>query len=273
MKFSKIRIRRIVRAVAQRTACRPSIGIICGSGLAPDPSLLKEPVVLPFSDIPFFPIPAVAGHKGRFIFGVWGKKQVVIQEGRLHYYEGLPFDKVLLPLYVMKQLGIGNVFITNAAGGINPSFSAGDIMLVKNHINLMGADPLIGQFSGDRAAHFVDMRRPYDGALIALAKSSARKLRLKLQEGIYLGDTGPQYETEAEVAAFRTLGADAVGMSLVPETIFARYLGINVLALSVITNIYKQRQLALSHADVVEQGSRSAVSVFKLLGEIIGRLS
>lgn len=273
MKFSKKEIESILRHIRKKITAAPAIGIICGSGLIPEISAIRGAQMLPFRAIPYFPVPSVRGHKGRFIFGRWENKQVVIQEGRLHYYEGLPFDKVLLPLFIMKQLGVDTVLITNAAGGINRSFAQGDIMAVTNHINLMGVDPLVGRFSGDFADRFVDMRRPYDEKLIRCARQAARKLRMRLKEGIYLGDTGPHYETEAEVDAFRTLGADAVGMSLVPETIFARYLGMRVFALSVITNIYRSRELALSHTDVVAQGKRAASAVFSILTEIIRDIS
>ncbi|HRZ86813.1 MAG TPA: purine-nucleoside phosphorylase [bacterium] len=272
MNFPRKDIAEIIRAIRAKASAQPKIGIVCGSGLSPEQLELDAPVGIPFSRIPRFPVPSVKGHAGRFVLGTLDEQDVIVQEGRFHYYEGLPFDKILLPIFVMKELGVHTLVVTNAAGGVNPRFRAGDIMAVTNHINLMGVDPLIGRLGGAAGPRFVDMRKPYDEALIGLARACARRRRMTLREGVYLGDTGPHYETEAEVKAFRTLGADAVGMSLVPETIFARYLGLRVLALSVITNIYTQRMQTLSHEEVVAQGKRSAAELFALIGCIIGKM-
>ena len=214
---------------------KPLAGIVLGSGLGQLAEHIEDPIVVPYADVPQFPVSTAVGHKGNFIFGKLGGKQVVAMQGRIHYYEGYGMDMVVLPIRVMIALGIRYLFVSNAAGGVNFHFHVGDLMIIKDHINLL-PNPLIGPNDDREGPRFQDMTRPYEPKLIAKAKRIARKKGIFLQEGTYLGDTGPSYETPAEYRFFRTIGADAVGMSTVPEVIVARHAGIPVFGMSVITN-------------------------------------
>ena len=214
---------------------KPLAGIVLGSGLGQLAEHIEDPIVVPYADVPQFPVSTAVGHKGNFIFGKLGGKQVVAMQGRIHYYEGYGMDMVVLPIRVMIALGIRYLFVSNAAGGVNFHFHVGDLMIIKDHINLL-PNPLIGPNDDREGPRFPDMTRPYEPKLIAKAKRISRKKGIFLQEGTYLGDTGPSYETPAEYRFFRTIGADAVGMSTVPEVIVARHAGIPVFGMSVITN-------------------------------------
>ena len=214
---------------------KPLAGIVLGSGLGQLADHIEDPVVVPYADVPNFPVSTAVGHKGNFIFGKLGGKDVVAMQGRIHYYEGYGMGMVVLPIRVMIALGIQYLFVSNAAGGVNFHFHVGDLMIIKDHINLL-PNPLIGPNDDREGPRFPDMTRPYEPKLIAKAKRISRKKGIFLQEGTYLGDTGPSYETPAEYRFFRTIGADAVGMSTVPEVIVARHAGIPVFGMSVITN-------------------------------------
>lgn len=214
---------------------QPVVGIVLGSGLGKLAEKIADPVVIPYSTIPGFPVSTAIGHKGNFIVGGLGGKTVIAMQGRIHYYEGYPMDLVTLPIRVMKVIGIKNLFVSNAAGGINFDFRVGDLMIIKDHINLL-PNPLIGPNLDEFGPRFPDMTHPYDKSLIAKAKEIASQMKLELREGVYIAGTGPSYETPAEWHFFRTIGADAVGMSTVPEVIVARHSEIPVFGMSVITN-------------------------------------
>lgn len=214
---------------------QPVVGIVLGSGLGKLAEQIADPVVIPYSTIPGFPVSTAIGHKGNFIVGGLGGKTVIAMQGRIHYYEGYPMDLVTLPIRVMKVIGIKNLFVSNAAGGINFDFRVGDLMIIKDHINLL-PNPLIGPNLDEFGPRFPDMTHPYDKSLIAKAKEIASQMKLELREGVYIAGTGPSYETPAEWHFFRTIGADAVGMSTVPEVIVARHSEIPVFGMSVITN-------------------------------------
>ena len=214
---------------------RPEIGIVLGSGLGRLADRIEDPLLIPYKDLPGFPVSTAIGHKGNFIVGTLGGKTVIAMQGRIHYYEGYGMDKVVLPIRAMMAAGIRALFVSNAAGGINFGLRVGDLMIIKDHINLL-PNPLIGPNLDHLGPRFPDMTRPYDPALIKLAKDTASAMEIVLKEGVYVGDTGPSYETPAEYKYYRIIGGDAVGMSTVPEVIVARHAGIPVFGMSVITN-------------------------------------
>ncbi|MGM9762662.1 MAG: purine nucleoside phosphorylase I, inosine and guanosine-specific [Candidatus Cryptobacteroides sp.] len=213
----------------------PVVGIVLGSGLGKLAEKIENPIVIPYKEIPGFPVSTAVGHKGNFIAGELGGKFVVAMQGRFHYYEGYPMELVTLPIRVMKVLGIKYLFVSNAAGGVNFDFKVGDLMIIKDHINHL-PNPLVGPNMEDFGPRFPDMTRPYDKGLIAKAKEIAAGLDIELREGVYFAGTGPSYETPAEYKYFRLIGADAVGMSTIPEVIVARHSSIPVFGMSVITN-------------------------------------
>lgn len=214
---------------------KPVAGIVLGSGLGKLAEVIEDKTVIPYNDIPHFPASTAVGHKGNFISGKLGGKFVLAMQGRFHYYEGYPMEYVTLPIRVMKVLGINYLFVSNAAGGVNYNFRIGDLMVIEDHINLL-PNPLIGPNMDEFGPRFPDMTHPYDPSLISIANSIASKMGIELKKGVYLASTGPTYETPAEYKYFRTIGADAVGMSTIPEVIVARHSGIPVFGISVITN-------------------------------------
>ena len=214
---------------------KPVVGIVLGSGLGKLADKILNPITIPYQKLPGFPVSTAIGHKGNFIVGELGGKRIIAMQGRIHYYEGYGMNQVVLPIRVMIRLGIQYLFVSNAAGGTNLDFQVGDLMVIKDHINLL-PNPLIGPNMDDMGPRFPDMTRPYDPALIRLAGKLAKKLGFPLQKGVYVADTGPSYETPAEYKYYRAIGGDAVGMSTVPEVIVARHAGIPVFGMSVITN-------------------------------------
>lgn len=214
---------------------KPELGIVLGSGLGRLADSIEDPIVIPYRTLPGFPVSTAVGHKGNFIVGKLGGKTVMAMQGRIHYYEGYGMDKVVLPIRVMIKLGIKTLIVSNAAGGTNLNYHVGDLMIIKDHVNLL-PNPLIGPNIEELGPRFPDMTRPYDPALIKLALSIAEEEGIPLQQGVYVGGTGPSYETPAEYKYFRFLGGDAVGMSTIPEVIVARHAGVPVFGISVITN-------------------------------------
>ena len=214
---------------------RPAVGIVLGSGLGKLADKIENPIVIPYREIPGFPVSTAIGHKGNFIAGELGGKFIVAMQGRFHYYEGYPMELVTLPIRMMKVLGIQYLFVSNAAGGVNYGFKVGDLMIIRDHINLL-PNPLIGKNLDDFGPRFPDMTRPYDPELIRKAEIIAAELHIDLKKGVYVGGTGPSYETPAEYKYFRLIGGDAVGMSTIPEVIVARHSSIPVFGMSVITN-------------------------------------
>ena len=215
---------------------QPTVGVVLGSGLGKLAEQIDNPVEIPYRDIPGFPVSTAIGHKGSFIVGSLSGKTVIAMQGRIHYYEGYDMTQVTLPIRVMKVIGIQYLFVSNAAGGTNLSFHVGDLMIIKDHINLL-PNPLIGPNLDDFGPRFPDMTRPYDPALIRLAEKVARKEGIDLRKGVYVACTGPCYETPAEYNYFRSIGADAVGMSTTSEVIVARHSSIPVFGMSVITDV------------------------------------
>lgn len=214
---------------------------------------IQNPVVIPYTEIPEFPVSTVEGHAGQLVIGELEGKTVIAMQGRFHFYEGYAMEKVTFPVRVMKYIGVEKLIVTNAAGGVNESFEAGDLMILTDHINNMGTNPLIGPNNNELGARFPDMSAPYCKELRKLAKDVAAEIGLKVQEGVYVGNTGPSYETPAEVRMLRTLGGDAVGMSTVPEVIVARHSGMKVLGISCISNMAAGiLDQPLTHDEVME---------------------
>lgn len=231
-----LKIHKAADYISEKIGARvPLVGIVLGSGLGCLAEKIENPVVIPYKDIPGFPVSTAVGHKGNFIAGTLGGKFVVAMQGRFHYYEGYPMELVTLPIRVMKVLGISYLFVSNAAGGVNFDFKLGDMMVITDHINHL-PNPLVGPNMEEFGPRFPDMTRPYDKKLIAKALEIAEELGISLRQGVYFAGTGPSYETPAEYKYFRLIGADAVGMSTIPEVIVARHSDIPVFGVSVITN-------------------------------------
>lgn len=248
---------------------KPEIGIVLGSGLG---ELADEfcDFGINYSDIPEFAASTVTGHKGRLVFAKIQGKNVVMMQGRIHFYEGHPQSVVTYPIKVLKSLGIKTLILTNAAGAVNPNFEPADLMLITDHINFMGTNPLIGKNDESFGVRFPDMSEIYKQNLRELAKSCAQKLNINLREGVYLATTGPSYETPAEIRAYSILGADAVGMSTVPEAIVANYCGLDVLGISCITNhAAGVSKTKLSHSEVIESANLAKNKFKSLIKEII----
>ena len=215
---------------------QPLVGIILGSGLGKLADEIQDPIVIPYKEIPGFPVSTAIGHKGNFIVGTLSGKTVIAMQGRIHYYEGYGMNMSVLPTRVMVCLGIKYLFVSNAAGGTNLAYKVGDLMIIKDHINML-PNPLIGPNLDEFGPRFPDMTRPYDPALIRQAVKIAAEEGISLQRGVYIAVTGPCYETPAEYRFFRNIGADAVGMSTTPEVIVARHSNIPVFGMSVITDV------------------------------------
>jgi purine-nucleoside phosphorylase len=248
----------------------PKIGLILGSGLGVLADEIENPVKIPYNEIPDFPISTVEGHAGQLVFGLLSGVEVVAMQGRFHFYEGYSMDKVTFPVRVMKELGVEMLIVTNAAGGVNESFSAGDLMIITDHINNMGTNPLIGPNDSKLGVRFPDMSEAYSKELRAAAKEIASRLNIKVQEGVYLGNPGPVYETPAEIRMARVLGGDAVGMSTVPEVIVARHSGMKVLGISCISNMAAGiLDQPLTHDEVIETTERVKADFLRYLKEIV----
>ncbi len=214
---------------------KPLVGIVLGSGLGKLADKIEHPTVIKYTDIPNFAKSTAIGHKGNVIAGYLGGKFVIAMQGRFHYYEGYPMEKVTLPIRVMIKLGIQYLFVSNAAGGVNYDFKVGDLMIIRDHINKL-PNPLVGPNLDEFGPRFPDMTRPYDLKLIAKVEDIAKRLNIPIKKGVYLAGTGPSYETPAEYKFFRLIGGDAIGMSTIPEVIVARHSNIPVFGVSVITN-------------------------------------
>lgn len=223
--------------IRAQTSFEPEIALILGSGLGGLADEVEAAAVIPYEQIPGYPVSTVVGHAGRLVLGTLAGKKVVVMQGRLHYYEGYPMPHIAMPIRVLHAIGARTLIVTNACGGLNPAFSPGDVMLITDHINAMGANPLIGPNDDSLGPRFPDMTFAYDPDLRALAVKVAGRLELPLRQGVYVAYSGPSYETRAERRYLRVIGGDAVGMSTVPEVIVARHAGMRVLGFSAVTNI------------------------------------
>lgn len=232
------------------------VGLILGSGLGELADEIENRIVIQYTDIPSFPVSTVEGHAGQLVCGTLGGKKVVALQGRFHYYEGYTMEVVTFPVRVMSELGIDSLIVTNAAGGVNPDFTPGDLMMIKDHINFFGTNPLIGRNDEEHGPRFPDLSFAYDVDYQELIRDTATELDLPLKEGVYFGMTGPTYETPAEIRMISTLGGDSVGMSTVPEVIVARHAGIRVAGISCITNLAAGLGGELNHEDVIEVSTK-----------------
>jgi purine-nucleoside phosphorylase len=256
--------------IGKRTALRPAVGLVLGSGLGAFAETLQDATSIPYGEIPHFPASTAIGHRGELVIGTSGGVPVAVMAGRVHYYEGYSLPQVVFPVRVLGRLGIKVLILTNAAGSVNTAYKPGELMVIEDHINYMGGNPLIGPNEEALGLRFFDMSEPYDPALREMAEKACRKARMVVRKGVYIAFTGPSYETPAEIRMARAMGADAVGMSTVPEVIAARHMGMRVLGISCLTNmaagVLKQK---LDHKEVLEVGERVKAGLMDVLGRII----
>ena len=264
------RIKQTAAFIQEKTGVTPTVGIILGSGLGTLTDIVNVTAELDYSGIPNFPASTVEGHCGKIVAGTLGGRQVVLMSGRFHYYEGYDMDTVTFPVRVMKALGVETLILSNAAGGMNPGFKVGDIMLITDHINLFPTHPLNGPNDERLGVRFPDMGRVYDSALLALAKDIAAQQGLDVKQGVYVGLQGPTFETPAEYRCLHRIGGDAVGMSTVPEAIVAVHGGMRVFAASVITDIgISDVPLHITHEEVLEAANAAAPKLAALVAALI----
>ncbi|MDT8305406.1 MAG: purine-nucleoside phosphorylase [Anaerolineae bacterium] len=276
---SREQVQEAAAFVRSRTQQKPQIGLVLGSGLSGLAEAVSDPDVIPVEEIPFWPVSTVPGHSGQLVIGELEGQSVLVQQGRAHFYEGYSPAQITLPVRVMRALGIEMLIVTNAAGGLNPEFSAGDLMLINDHLNLPGLagnNPLRGPNDDSAGARFPDMTFPYDSELRALAREVAGDEEIPLQEGVYAYVGGPSYETPAELRLLRTIGADAVGMSTVPSVIVARHARLRVLGISTITNMTTpdpQPGAMTTHEEVLEVGALVVPRLTRLLHALLRRMA
>lgn len=250
----------------------PEIGIVLGSGLGGLVNVMDVQYTIPFADVPNFPVSTVKGHKGQLVFGIISGRKVIAMQGRFHYYEGYSTSLITFPIRVIKYLGAKLLVLSNASGGINPSFRVSDIMFITDHINLL-PNPLIGNNDERIGTRFPDMSNAYDHRLIVLADDIARKLDIHVQHGVYVADSGPSYETPAEYRYYRIIGGDCVGMSTVPEVIVARHCGLTVFAVSVITDLGGQDiPVEVTHEEVLNAANVAEPKMTAIIQEMFKRL-
>lgn len=259
--------------LANRIQRQPKIAIILGSGLGSLADQIEDPIVVPYAEIPHFVRSTATGHKGNFICGRLGGKEVLAMQGRFHYYEGYTMQQVTFPVRVMKLLGVQHLLVSNAAGGINPSFKLGDLMIIRDHINML-PNPLIGPNNADFGTRFPDMTRAYDREWIQRMEEIAADLAIPVKKGVYVGLTGPSFETPAEYAFYGKAGGDAIGMSTVPEVIVARHAGMRVFGMSVITNegYHFADDFVNDGADVIKAANKAAAIMTQLFTELIRKM-
>jgi purine-nucleoside phosphorylase len=266
-------INEAVQFLQSKTEVKPSIGIVLGTGLGGLVSEIQIKNEISYDEIPHFPVSTVESHSGKLIFGELGGKQVVAMQGRFHYYEGYTLEQVTFPIRVFKQLGIERLIVSNASGGVNPDYEVGEIMILNDHINFFPGNPLIGKNYPELGPRFPDMSDVYDADMIELAQNIAKEENIRVATGVYLGLTGPTLETPAEYRMVRVLGADAVGMSTVPEIIAARHMEIPCFAISIITDLGVPGKIKkVSVQDVIEVASRQEPKMTKIIRELIHRV-
>ncbi len=256
--------------IQQQTSTIPLVGVVLGSGLSNLSKEIKEEISIPYNLIPHFPVSTVEGHDGRLIIGSLKGKTIVAMAGRLHYYEGYTINQVVFPIRLMKWLGIEYILISNAAGGMNKNFKVGDLMVIQDHISFFTINPLIGRNIASFGPRFPDMSEPYDTSLINKAFNIAKQHDIHLQKGVYAGVTGPTFETRSEYKLLHIIGADAVGMSTVPEVIVARHMNIKVFAMSVITDLgIREEENIITHQEVLEAATTAEPKLTTIFSNLI----
>jgi purine-nucleoside phosphorylase len=267
------RVEETAAAIRARGGALPETAVVLGSGLGDFADTLLDAIATPYGDLPHWPASQVIGHEGRLVIGTVAGKRIAALSGRAHFYEGHDLATVIFPTRVMGRLGVRQIILTNAAGGINTGFAQGALMIIDDHINLLGSNPLVGPNDERFGLRFPDMSEVYSSRLRRIADAAARAKGIPVSHGVYVAVHGPSYETPAEIRAFRTLGADAVGMSTVPEAIAARHIGVEVLGISCITNMAAGvLPHPIDHADVLETTRRVRQSFASLLEGVIERL-
>jgi purine-nucleoside phosphorylase len=263
-------VQETVSYIKERIDFTPEYGVILGSGLGSFTEEIKVEYTLPYNEIPNFPVSTVQGHKGALVFGTIGDKKVVAMQGRFHFYEGYSMSEVTFPVRVMKFLGVEKLVVSNASGGVNPSYKVGSIVIIKDHINMTPEHPLRGKNDERFGPRFVNMSEPYSRNMIAKVTELAKGLNITVHEGIYLGLQGPTFETLAEYKMVRILGADCVGMSTVPEVIVARHMDLETFGISVITDMGNEESIGtISHDEVLEAAKEAEPKVRSLIKELI----
>lgn len=267
------RLNETVSFIKTKFSETPVAGVVLGSGLGNLTKDIDVEVEIPYEEIPNFPVSTVKGHQGKLIFGKLGGKTIVAMAGRFHFYEGYAPSKIIYPIQVMKLLGISTVFLSNASGGVNTSFKVGDLMIIKDHISFFTVNPLIGPNEEELGTRFPDMSEPYNKALIAKAKDLATKFEYDLKEGVYVGVTGPTFETHAEYRLIKAVGGDVVGMSTVQEVIAARHMGIDVFALSVVTDMgIRDNDDEITHEEVLAAANAAEPKMTAIFKGLIEQL-
>jgi purine-nucleoside phosphorylase len=259
-----------VRFVQSHTAMRPTIGLVLGSGLGAFANSLEKATAIPYGEIPRFPVSTAIGHTGELVIGYCQGVPVAVMSGRAHFYEGYTLQQVVFPVRVLGRMGVKILILTNAAGSVNVAYKPGELMVISDHINFMGGNPMTGPNDDQLGLRFFDMSEAYDPQLREIAEKACWKAGVTVRKGVYIAFTGPSYETPAEIRMSRTLGADAVGMSTVPEVIAARHMGIRVLGISCITNMAAGViKKPLDHREVLEVGEKVKAGLIDVLGRIV----
>lgn len=258
--------------IKSRTTVKPKVAIILGTGLGGLVNEIRISESIVYEEIPNFPVPTVQGHHGRLIFGNLNNIPVVAMQGRFHFYEGYSMQDITFPVRILKFLGAGLLILSNAVGGVNPEFEVGDLMIIRDHVNLMGNNPLIGKNEDRFGPRFPDMGEVYNKNLISLATKIARQLNINVRNGIYAAVSGPTYETAAEYRFIRAIGADAVGMSIVPEAIVARHMGMTCFAVSIITDLgVEGKQTEITHEEVIDVASNAEPKLTAIIRELLNK--
>ncbi len=269
----KVQLAETVNYIREHCSTQPEVGIVLGSGLGNLVAELKIEKEIAYKDLPHFPVSTVEGHSGKLIFGQLGNKKIVAMSGRFHFYEGYSASEVAYPIRVMKTLGVHTMLLSNAAGGMNPAFAVGDLMIINDQISLFAVNPLIGKNEAELGPRFPDMSEPYNKEVIRKAVDIAGRLNIPVHQGVYVGVTGPTFETRAEYRMLHRLGADAVGMSTVQEVIVARHMDMQVFAISVITDLgIREEENIITHQEVLEAAAAAEpklTAIFKELVQVI----